>query len=59
MMRLMPFAVCAALAAHASAGATTVRIHYDAGKSGITVRGDKGPLSWSRGAAATLGADKV
>ena len=44
---------------HAGAGATTVRIHYDAGKSGITVRGDKGPLSWSKGAAATLGADKV
>jgi predicted alpha/beta superfamily hydrolase len=58
-MRLKSFAVCAALLAHAGAGATTVRIHYEAGKDGITVRGDKGPLSWSRGAPATLGADKV
>jgi predicted alpha/beta superfamily hydrolase len=55
-MRLI---LCAALLVHAAAGATTVRIHYDAGKAGITVRGDKGPLSWSRGAAATLGQDKV
>jgi predicted alpha/beta superfamily hydrolase len=58
-MRMMRFAVCAALLAHAGAGATTVRIHYEAGKNGITVRGDKGPLSWSKGAAATLGADQV
>lgn len=55
-MRLL---LCAALLAHAGAGATTVRIHYDAGKNSISVRGDKGPLSWSKGAAATLGADKV
>jgi predicted alpha/beta superfamily hydrolase len=56
-MRLISFAVCAALAG--SAGATTVRIHYDAGKNGITVRADKGPMSWDKGAAATLGADKA
>jgi predicted alpha/beta superfamily hydrolase len=55
----MRFILCAALLVHATAGATTVRIHYDAGKGGITVRGDKGPLSWSKGAAATLGQDKV
>jgi predicted alpha/beta superfamily hydrolase len=59
-MRLISFAVCAAaLAACGSAAATTVRIHYDAGSKSIAVRGDKGPLSWSKGAAATLGADKV
>lgn len=56
-MRLLPLAICALFATHASA--TTVRIHYDAGKAGIAIRGDKGPLSWSKGAAATLGADKV
>ncbi len=38
------------LAQHA--GATTVRIHYPAGKEGIRVVGDKGPMSWSKGAAA-------
>ncbi|MFL6656822.1 MAG: alpha/beta hydrolase [Massilia sp.] len=43
----------------AGAQATTVRIHYDAGKDTINVRGDKGPLSWDKGAAATLAADKV
>ena len=43
----------------ADAGATTVRIHYDAGKSAISVRSDKGPMTWSKGAAASLGADKV
>jgi predicted alpha/beta superfamily hydrolase len=57
-MRLMSFAICAALAT-GSAGATTVRIHYDAGKNGITVRSDKGPMSWDKGAAATPGADKT
>ena len=59
-MRLSSFAICAAaLAASGGVAATTVRIHYDAGDKAITVRGDKGPLSWSKGAAATLGADKV
>ncbi|MES2316327.1 MAG: alpha/beta hydrolase-fold protein [Pseudomonadota bacterium] len=49
----------AALMAAASASATTVRIHYHAGQGGISVRADKGPASWSKGAAATLGPDKV
>jgi predicted alpha/beta superfamily hydrolase len=36
------------------AGATTVRIHYPAGKEGIRVVGDKGPMSWSKGVPAQL-----
>lgn len=39
--------------------ATTVRVHYDAGKDGITIRSDKGPMSWDKGAAASTGVDKV
>ena len=39
--------------------ATTVRVHYDAGKDGITIRSDKGPMSWDKGAAASAGVDKV
>lgn len=42
-----------------NASATTVRIHYDAGKNGITVRADKGPMSWSNGVPAKAQADKV
>jgi predicted alpha/beta superfamily hydrolase len=34
------------------AGATTVRIHYPAGKDGIRVVGDKGPMSWSKSVPA-------
>jgi predicted alpha/beta superfamily hydrolase len=45
-------ALACALLAHAHAGATTVRIHYPAGAEGIQVRGDKGPMSWERGAPA-------
>lgn len=56
-MRLIFLALLATTLA--DAGATTVRIHYEAGKDGITVRADKGPATWSKGAAATLGADKV
>jgi predicted alpha/beta superfamily hydrolase len=37
----------------ADAGATTVRIHYDAGKGDIAIRADKGPMSWSKGAPAS------
>ena len=33
--------------------AGTVRIHYDAGKAGMGVRADKGPMSWSTSAAAS------
>jgi predicted alpha/beta superfamily hydrolase len=39
----------------ANAGATTVRIHYDAGKGSIAVLGDKGPMTWSKGASAKAG----
>jgi len=39
----------------ASAHATTVRVHYDAGKGAIAVRADKGPMSWSKGAPAQRG----
>ncbi|MFB9244249.1 alpha/beta hydrolase [Massilia antarctica] len=35
------------------AHATTVRVHYESGKGGVAIRGDKGPMSWSKGAAAT------
>ena len=34
------------------AQATTVRVHYDAGASTVSVRGDNGPMSWARGALA-------
>ncbi|MES2016246.1 MAG: alpha/beta hydrolase-fold protein [Pseudomonadota bacterium] len=51
--------MAAALTVAGSAGATTVRIHYDAGKNTVSVRGDKGQLSWSKGAPATPGVDKV
>lgn len=57
-MRSIPLAVFLAVLAP-GALATTVRIHYDAGPGAISVRADKGPMSWSKGAAATLGADKV
>ena len=43
----------------ANAGATTVRVHYDAGKGKLAIVGDKGPMSWSKGAAAKAGADQV
>ena len=43
----------------ANAGATTVRVHYDAGKGKLAVVGDKGPMSWSKSAAAKGGADQV
>jgi predicted alpha/beta superfamily hydrolase len=50
-------ALAALLAANASA--TTVRIHYDAGKGKLAIVGDKGPMSWSKSAAANAGADQV
>jgi predicted alpha/beta superfamily hydrolase len=37
-----------------AAGATTVRVHYDAGAATLAVVGDKGPMSWSKAAAAKL-----
>ena len=56
-MRLIPLAVLALLMSNA--GATTVRIHYEAGKNAVGVRSDKGPMTWSKGPAAALGADRV
>lgn len=52
---LRPLLFLAALVATA-AHATTVRIHYATSDS-VTVRADKGPMSWSAGAPATRGAD--
>jgi predicted alpha/beta superfamily hydrolase len=34
------------------AGATTVRVHYPAGKEGIRIVGDKGPMTWAKGVPA-------
>jgi predicted alpha/beta superfamily hydrolase len=45
--------LAAALLAQAHAGATTVRVHYAAGKEGIQVRADKGAAGWSQGVPAT------
>lgn len=56
-MRFIVFAVLAAMLGGASA--TTVRIHYDAGKEAISVRGDKGPMSWAKNAPAAPGEGKV
>jgi predicted alpha/beta superfamily hydrolase len=49
----------AALALCANAAATTVRMHYDAGKLGLRVLGDKGPLSWAKGAPAAMSEPNV
>jgi predicted alpha/beta superfamily hydrolase len=46
-------AMLVAIAAQ-QAAATTVRIHYPAGKEGIRVVGDKGPMSWSKSVPAQL-----
>ena len=58
-MRLRSLAAIAATMLASGADATTVRIHYDAGKETILVRADKGPISWSKGVRARAGADKV
>jgi predicted alpha/beta superfamily hydrolase len=59
-MRTIRFAVFTlALLPAAHAAATTVRIHYDAGKVPIAIRGDKGPMSWSKSAALTAAGDGV
>lgn len=52
-------ALTALLLSTATAQATTVRVHYDAGKGSIAIVGDKGPMTWSKGAAATAGASRV
>jgi predicted alpha/beta superfamily hydrolase len=53
MKRLQYALAAAALAMLADAGATTVRVHYDAGKGAMSIVGDKGPMTWSKPAAAT------
>ncbi|MES2150606.1 MAG: alpha/beta hydrolase-fold protein [Pseudomonadota bacterium] len=57
----MKFLPCAAalLLVLANAGATTVRVHYDAGQDSITILGDKGPMSWDQGAPAVAEAGRV
>jgi predicted alpha/beta superfamily hydrolase len=37
-----------------AAHATTVRVHYAAGKEGIRIRADKGAAGWAKGVDATL-----
>jgi len=46
-------AAAAALLAQAPAAATTVRVHYAAGKDTIQIRADKGAAGWSQGVPAT------
>jgi predicted alpha/beta superfamily hydrolase len=54
-MKTAAMAMMAMLAIAAQqAGATTVRVHYPAGKEGIRIVGDKGPMSWSKSAPAQL-----
>jgi predicted alpha/beta superfamily hydrolase len=45
-------ALAALLTLAGQAGATTVRVHYPAGKEGIRIVGDKGPMSWSKSVPA-------
>jgi predicted alpha/beta superfamily hydrolase len=54
-MKAVARVLAAAIACMAlmDAGATTVRVHYAAGKEAIQIRGDKGATSWSRGVPAT------
>jgi predicted alpha/beta superfamily hydrolase len=54
-MSITRHAIATAIAclALAHANATTVRVHYPAGKEGIHIRGDKGDTNWSRGVPAT------
>ena len=59
-MRMIRSAVVAlALLPAAHAAATTVRIHYNAGKVPIAIRGDRGAMSWSKSAALTPAGDGV
>ncbi len=53
-MRLTCFgALCAVLLPLTHAAATTIRVHYDAGKDSVEIRADKGAPTWSKGVAAT------
>jgi predicted alpha/beta superfamily hydrolase len=45
--------VAAGLLLAQGAGATTVRVHYAAGKEDIRIRADKGAAGWSKGVPAT------
>ncbi|HEY0062807.1 MAG TPA: alpha/beta hydrolase-fold protein, partial [Telluria sp.] len=59
-MRLIsPALLCLAWLATASASATTVRIHYDAGKQTIALRGDTGAMSWSKSAPLQRAGDGI
>jgi hypothetical protein len=53
LKRGLALAASCLLLAHA-AHATTVRVHYAAGKEGIRIRADKGAAGWSKGVDATL-----
>jgi predicted alpha/beta superfamily hydrolase len=55
MTVLRPLLFTAALVTSLAASATTVRIHYNAGAASVSVRADKGPMSWEKGAPATRG----
>jgi predicted alpha/beta superfamily hydrolase len=50
---LMALSTLTALSAQ-QAGATTVRVHYPAGKESIRIIGDKGPMSWQKGVPAQM-----
>lgn len=56
-MSLRPLLFAAALAA-TTAHATTVRIHYATGDT-ISIRADKGPMTWSQGVPATKAANNT
>ncbi|HEY1044203.1 MAG TPA: alpha/beta hydrolase-fold protein [Telluria sp.] len=58
-MKIIRCALLALSLAAAGAHATTVRIHYDAGKQALSIRGDKGPMTWSEGVTAERGVDGV
>jgi predicted alpha/beta superfamily hydrolase len=54
-MSIIRTACIAALLLATSASATTLRIHYDAGKEALSLRGDKGPMTWDKGPQALPG----
>jgi predicted alpha/beta superfamily hydrolase len=61
MKKIIPAVVAASalLMAANGAAATTVRVHYKVAKGAITIVGDKGPMTWSKGAHASAGVDNV
>jgi predicted alpha/beta superfamily hydrolase len=56
MKRIAIALLSAMLLAQPQAGATTVRVHYAAGKEVIQIRADKGAAGWSQGVPASLDA---